>query len=103
AAKELGVYTSFDPNFCSPLWNSDQARLHYRQILPLVDMLFIGPRDLAMIYECDDDVDALAAKLVEEYHTSTVVIRERYEVSVQELSVSVRVAGESDGAAVASG
>ncbi|HWD95248.1 MAG TPA: PfkB family carbohydrate kinase [Acidimicrobiales bacterium] len=102
-AKELGVLTSFDPNFRSHLWNSEQARIHYRQILPFVDVLFVGPQDLALIYECEDEVDTLAAKLVEEYHTSTVVIRERCEISVQELGVSVRVVGESAEAAVASG
>jgi 2-dehydro-3-deoxygluconokinase len=102
-AKELGVVTSFDLNFRSHLWSADQARVHFRQVLPLVDVLFLGPRDLAMIYECDDDADTLAAKLVEEYHTSTVVIRERCEVSAQELGVRVHVAGEPGADVVASG
>jgi sugar/nucleoside kinase (ribokinase family) len=56
-----------------------------------------------MLFERDDDVEILAGEVVDKFGISTLVIRERQEISVQELGVSVRVFGEHDSAAVAHG
>jgi 2-dehydro-3-deoxygluconokinase len=103
AARRLGVMTSFDMNYRSQLWDTARARGCYRRVLPLVDTLFVAPGDLAMMCERDDEIDALAAQVVQEFGVSTMVIRERCEISYQELGASVRVVGERDGTAVASG
>jgi 2-dehydro-3-deoxygluconokinase len=103
AAKKRGVKTSFDMNYRSKLWDTARARGCYQQVLALVDILFVSPSDLTMLSERDDEVDILAAQIVQEFGISTMVIRERQEISVEELGVSVRVFGEADSEAVARG
>ena len=56
-----------------------------------------------MLCERDDDVEILAAEVTQRFGVSTMVVRERYEVSFQELRVSVRVVGEKTAPADASG
>ncbi len=103
AARKLGVVTSFDMNYRSQLWDVAQARSGYRKILPLVDVLFVAPNDLTMLCERDDESDTLAGEVVEEYGVTTMVIRERQEISVGELGVSVRVFDEAHSEALARG
>jgi 2-dehydro-3-deoxygluconokinase len=103
AAKSRGVKTSFDMNYRSQLWDTARARDCYRQVLPLVDILFVSPGDLTMLSERDDEVEVLAQEIVQAFEVSTMVIRERHEISVEELEVSVRVVGEADSEAVARG
>jgi 2-dehydro-3-deoxygluconokinase len=102
-ASELGVMTSFDMNNRSQLWDIEQARAGYRRVLPMVDTLFVTPGDLSLLCEREDDIEILADEVVQEFGISTMVIRERYEVSLQEIGTSVRVLGESSQPALASG
>ena len=95
--------TSFDMNYRSQLWDTTRAQDCYRQVLALVDILFVSPSDLTMLSERDDEVDILAAQIVQEFGISTMVIRERREISVEEIGVGVRVFGETDSEAVARG
>jgi 2-dehydro-3-deoxygluconokinase len=95
-AKDMGVMTSFDVNYRSQLWDVEQARKCYFRALPLVDTLFVSPGDLAMICERDDDVETLAKEVVNEFGISTMVLRERHEVSASEIGVRVRVVGENE-------
>ena len=103
AARARGVVTSFDMNYRSQLWDVASARAGYRKILPLVDVLFVAPNDLTLLRERDDEIDVLAAEVVEEYGMTTMVIRERQEISVEELGVGVRVFGDAHHAELARG
>lgn len=65
--------------------------------------LFVSPRDLAMICEYDGEVENLAEQVVHEHGTTTMVIRERCEISSHELGANVRPLGEANTAPAASG
>jgi 2-dehydro-3-deoxygluconokinase len=102
AARDLGVMTSFDVNYRSQLWDIDAARASYLRVLGLVDTLFVSPGDLALICGKDGESDDLAEDVVEEFGVSTIVVRERCEVSLHELGAKVRVRGEADSTSSAS-
>lgn len=102
-AQTLGVMTSFDMNYRSQLWDLPQALSAYQQVLPLVDTLFVSSGDLTMLTERDDEIEILASEVCQEFGISTMVIRDRHEISFDELGVSVRVFGENSGEAVARG
>ncbi len=103
AAEHAGVTTSFDVNNRNHLWDGDQALACYRRVLPLVDTLFVSPSDLNMLCGRAGDTDVLAARVIAEYSISTLVIRERLEVSPVELGARVRVMGSRSATAEASG
>lgn len=103
AARKLGVMTSFDMNNRSQLWDAEQARACYRRVLPLVDTLFVSPGDLILLSERDGQIDSLATEVVREFAISTMIIRQRDEISVHELSANVRVVGDGNITAEASG
>ena len=103
AAGHTGVMTSFDVNNRTHLWDGDQAVGRYRRILPLVDTLFVSPSDLSMLCGRDADTDSLADQVISEYSITTLVIRERLEVSPVELGTRVRVMGPHAAYAEASG
>ncbi|MGH3733885.1 MAG: sugar kinase [Acidimicrobiales bacterium] len=94
AAKDLGVVTSFDMNYRSQLWDLDQARVAFQQVLPFVDVLFLAPSDLETLTGLDDETEVLANKVREEYDVTTMVLRDRREVSTDELGAIVRVVGD---------
>jgi 2-dehydro-3-deoxygluconokinase len=103
SANRLGVMTSFDMNHRSQLWSIDEARTAYRMVLPLVDTLFVSPHDLVSMCEKTGETETLAEHLVDEFGISTMVVRERHEVSSEKLDVTVQVFGESHSEATASG
>ena len=103
AARSLGVLTSFDMNYRAQLWNLTAAHEAYRRVMPLVDTLFVAPNDLTMLMGSHDAEELLGTRLCEEYGVQTLVIREREEISLDELGVRVRVLGAFDAPATASG
>ncbi len=103
SARRAGVSTSFDMNYRSRLWGTDEALAAFRRVLPLVDTLFVAPRDIALLCETDDETDHLAEQVASEYGTKTLVIRERFEISPHEFGVKVNVFGEDDGESESSG
>ena len=46
-ARGAGVLVSFDLNYRANLWSREQAERAYREVLPLVDVLFCGAAELA--------------------------------------------------------
>ncbi|BBL79794.1 2-dehydro-3-deoxygluconokinase [Rubrobacter xylanophilus] len=57
AAKEAntrGVRLSFDVNYRSKLWPPEQARAFVEEILPLVDLLFVGDDEARALWGSDD-------------------------------------------------
>jgi 2-dehydro-3-deoxygluconokinase len=103
SARRSGVMTSFDMNYRSRLWGTSEALAAFRRVLPLIDTLFVAPRDIALLCETDDETAHLAEQVATEYGTKTLVIRERHEISPHEFGVSVRVFGEDDGESESSG
>jgi 2-dehydro-3-deoxygluconokinase len=103
AARALGVMTSFDMNYRSQLWDAPTALASYRRVLPLVHTLFVGPEDLTMLSGRVDDAQAAAGELSREYGTTTIVLRERHQISPWERGVRVHVVGDASSSAEASG
>jgi 2-dehydro-3-deoxygluconokinase len=103
SARRAGVMTSFDMNYRSRLWGTSEALSAFRRVLPLVDTLFVAPKDIALLCETDDETEHLAEQVASEFGTKTLVIRERHEISPHEFGVNVKVFGEDDGESESSG
>jgi 2-dehydro-3-deoxygluconokinase len=103
SARHAGVMTSFDMNYRSHLWGTSEALTAFRRVLPLVDTLFVAPKDIALLCETDDETEHLAEQVASEYGTKTLVIRTRHEISPLEFGVTVKVFGEDDSESESSG
>ncbi len=103
SAKRVGVMTSFDVNYRSQLWSISEARTAYREVLPLVDTLFVSPHDLISLCEREGETESLASQVADEFDISTIVVRERHETPSQEVEVRVNVFGEAFDAVTARG
>jgi 2-dehydro-3-deoxygluconokinase len=55
AARGAGVLVSFDLNYRANLWSRQQAERAYREVLPLVDVLFCGTAELAQLLDSEED------------------------------------------------
>jgi 2-dehydro-3-deoxygluconokinase len=64
AAREDGTRVSFDVNYRSKLWGSGEARAFVEEILPSVDLLFVGDDEARALWGRDDKdlVRELAAR-----------------------------------------
>lgn len=102
-ARQLGVMTSFDLNYRSHLWRIDEARTCLEMVLPLVDTLFVSPSDLSLLCGRTGEVDTMIEAVTRDFSISTMVIRERLEVSTSELGARVRVEGATSTSAEAIG
>lgn len=58
-AKAAGKIVSFDLNYRSKLWNADTAAACYREILPLVDIVFAGVEEAQLLHHVDGHDDLL--------------------------------------------
>jgi 2-dehydro-3-deoxygluconokinase len=103
SARRAGIMTSFDMNYRSRLWETREALAAFRRALPLVDTLFVAPKDIALLCETEDDTEHLAEQVASEYGIKTLVIRERHDISPHEFGVTVKVFGEDDSESEASG
>ena len=102
-ARELGLVTSFDVNYRSQLWGLPEARAALTPLLALSDIVFAGPGDLVVLTGREGSGDDLARHLLEGVGVSTVVLRERVELGDDQLGVTVRVRGQLQAEATASG
>lgn len=102
AATQVGCRTAFDLNYRSLLWTWEQAIDCLRQLLPSIDLLFAGPRELQHLYgvELRDPVE-LARKTIFDGGPSTVILRETSRRPGR--NVSVRVTAVTAEHAVSSG
>ena len=68
AAREAGTRISFDVNYRSKLWGTERAREFIEEILPDVDLLFVGDEEARALWGRDDEdlVRELASKGPEE-------------------------------------
>lgn len=55
AARGAGVLVSFDLNYRANLWSREQAERAYKEVLPLVDVLFCAPAELAQLLGLETD------------------------------------------------
>ncbi len=79
AAREAGARTVFDVNHRSRLWTWEQSAPVLRRVLPRVDVLFTGRRDLLRLVEGageGDDTVELARRAVKRWGHRVVVLRE---------------------------
>jgi 2-dehydro-3-deoxygluconokinase len=53
AARGAGVLVSFDLNYRANLWSRQQAERAYREVLPMVDVLFCGEAELARLLDSE--------------------------------------------------
>jgi len=64
--KKYGVKVSFDFNYRSKLWTIEEARPHFKKVIPFVDVLFANHFDLNTILEIpldDENVDVKTKKI----------------------------------------
>ena len=73
-AREAGVVVSFDLNYRSKLWNGAAARMVYRDLISLADIVFAG-EDEAAIAVGDTDSVTETARLLGEMGPSEVIIK----------------------------
>ncbi len=55
AAREGGARVSFDVNYRSKLWRPEEARIFVEEILPSVDLLFVGDDEAEALWGRDDE------------------------------------------------
>ena len=75
-AKKHGVKVSFDFNFRSKLWNVSKAKETFKEILPYVDICFMGYKDFTLLWGFEGPA---------EFHEETLAhfyrgFAERYEI-----------------------
>lgn len=73
AAKDQGIVVSFDVNFRSKLWGAQRARKSMEQILPYVDILFIGDDEAKLLW---DDGDTSVAHHLASFGPKEVVLKQ---------------------------
>ena len=64
--KKYGITVSFDFNYRSKLWTIDEAKPHFKKVIPYVDILFANHFDLNKILEIkldDENVDTITKKV----------------------------------------
>jgi 2-dehydro-3-deoxygluconokinase len=54
-AKQRGLKVSFDVNYRSKLWSAEEARNSIKEILPLVDLLFVGDEEADALWGASDE------------------------------------------------
>jgi 2-dehydro-3-deoxygluconokinase len=64
-ARAAGMTVSFDLNFRSQLWSAEEAASFYRKVLPMVDIVFAGDDEAALIVGENSGPAALASALAD--------------------------------------
>jgi 2-dehydro-3-deoxygluconokinase len=54
-ARRAGVRVSFDVNYRSKLWSPESAKSFAEELLPEVDLLFVGDEEARALWERDDE------------------------------------------------
>jgi 2-dehydro-3-deoxygluconokinase len=73
-AGEAGTTTAFDLNYRSKLWDPETAAAAYRDLLPLVDVLFAPLRDVRTVLGREGTPVEVAHGLATDHDLETVVI-----------------------------
>lgn len=74
ACKERGILVSYDSNFRAKLWSLEEAREVLEEVMPLIDIAFLGHLDMINILqfedrglEFDENLNDLYSRLFEKY------------------------------------
>lgn len=73
-AKAAGVKVSFDMNYRTRLWTTDEARAIVEPMLRDVDVLFFGRRDAQQIFDAPDDPYAVLKLLQTMSNAEAIII-----------------------------
>lgn len=82
-AKENGVKISFDFNYRSKLWSIEQAKKAFEDFLPMVDICFVGVKDLTHILNYNstnnaDDTEEMYLTFMKDYQITWLASSKRY-------------------------
>lgn len=96
ASRSLGIATSFDLNFRSRLWSVEEASACYREIAPLVDILFASAPALHAFFDLGETAEVAAKGVMDRFGVRLVVLTERVAsgmlgATVSSMAVSDRV------------
>lgn len=80
AARAAGARVVFDPNFRSKLWTSEQARVVYQELAPLVDILSCPPEGLRAFYDLQAEDPAVEA--LSRFDLQAVIMTTRTELGM---------------------
>ena len=92
-ARARQIPISFDFNYRSKLWSTEEAAEVYKKIVPYVDYLFCSERDLTTFLETDID------HFYEKYETACLIVRERKIFSADTQSVQASIYSRQQNAA----
>lgn len=73
-AQESGATTAFDVNYRSKLWTPQEARETLTELFAAVDVLVVAERDAQTVLGYNDEAEAVARSLADEYDFETVVL-----------------------------
>lgn len=93
AARARSAVTSFDLNHRSRLWSDGDAVAAFSDLLPLADIVFASPHDLALVLGRSGTPAELAGALAGSFGPKTVVVRETTRPGPELVEVTVLVAG----------
>lgn len=79
--KEHGVAISFDVNYRAALWSEEEARSVIKEILPLVDILFVSEETSRRMMQKTGTLDEIMKSYTEEYGCRMVATTRREVVS----------------------
>lgn len=75
--KKNGVAISFDVNYRASLWSEDEARAVIKEILPLVDILFVSEETSRRMMQKEGSLDDIMKSYTEEYGCKIVATTRR--------------------------
>lgn len=75
--KETGTKISFDVNYRANLWSEEEARTMIKQILPLVDILFISEETSRRMMQKTGTLEEIQRSYYEEYGISVIASTQR--------------------------
>ena len=79
--KEHGVAISFDVNYRATLWSEEEAREVIKEILPLVDILFVSEETSRRMMQKEGTLDEIMKSYADEYGCKIVATTRREVVS----------------------
>lgn len=89
--KENGAAISFDVNYRATLWSEDEARTLIKEILPLVDILFVSEETSRRMMQKTGTLDEIMKSYADEYGCSVVATTRREVVSPTKHNFGSRV------------
>lgn len=89
--KENGVAISFDVNYRASLWSEEEARAVIKEILPMVDILFVSEETSRRMMQKQGTLDEIMKSYADEYGCKIVATTRREVVSPTKHNFGSRV------------